>query len=82
MLEEDDDLAWYAWKADALRNAIAVERVEDDAGRAERVSFLLEALRRGGIEGSLERRTLYTRHLPPGCRVSRGRSRQLAAEAV
>ena len=68
MLKDEDDLTWYARKADALRKGIAVERVEDDAGRAERVSSLLEALRRGGIKGSLERRTLYTRRLPPGCR--------------
>ena len=68
MLKDEDDLSWYARKADALRNGIAVERVDDDPGRAERVSGLLEALRRGGIKGSVERRTLYTRRLPPGCR--------------
>jgi pyruvate formate-lyase activating enzyme-like uncharacterized protein len=68
MLKDEDDLSWYARKADALRNEIAVERVDDDPGRAERVSALLEALRRGGIKGSVERRTLYTRRLPPGCR--------------
>lgn len=68
MLKEDDDLSWYARKADTLRKVIPVQRAEDDAGRAERVSALLEALRAGGIKGSLERRTLYTRRLPPGCR--------------
>jgi pyruvate formate-lyase activating enzyme-like uncharacterized protein len=68
MLKDEDDLSWYARKADALRNGIAVERVDDDPGRAERVSALLEALLRGGIKGSVERRTLYTRRLPPGCR--------------
>ncbi len=68
MLEEEDDLSWYARKADTLRKGIAVARAEEDADRAERVSSLLEALRRGGIKGSLPRRTLYTRHLPPGCR--------------
>jgi len=68
MLKEEDDLSWYARKADALRKGIAVERAEDDAERAARVSSLLEALRGGGIKGSLERRTLYTRRLPPGCR--------------
>lgn len=68
MLREDDDLSWYARKADGLHKGIAVERADDDAGRAERVASLLEALRRGGIRGSPERRTLYTRRLPPGCR--------------
>ncbi len=68
MLKEEDDLSWYARKADTLRKGIAVARAEEDADRAERVSSLLEALRRGGIKGSLPRRTLYTRHLPPGCR--------------
>ena len=68
MLKEEDDLSWYARKADTLRQGIAVERADDDAGRAERVSSMLEALRRGGIKGSVERRTLYTRRLPPGCR--------------
>lgn len=68
MLKEEDDLSWYARKADGLRKDIAVPRADDDADRAARVSALLEALRAGGIRGSLERRTLYTRHLPPGCR--------------
>ncbi|HVN34155.1 MAG TPA: radical SAM protein [Casimicrobiaceae bacterium] len=68
MLKEEDDLSWYARKADALRQRIAVERSDSDADRAERVLSLLEALRRGGIKGSVERRTLYTRRLPPGCR--------------
>lgn len=68
MLEERDDLSWYARKADTLRKAIPLRRVEDDADRGTRVSALLEALRCGGIKGSLERRTLYTRRLPPGCR--------------
>jgi pyruvate formate-lyase activating enzyme-like uncharacterized protein len=68
MLKEEDDLSWYARKADTLRKGIAMARAEEDADRAERVSSLLEALRRGGIKGSLERRTLYTRHLPRGCR--------------
>ena len=68
MLKDEDDLSWYARKADTLRQGIAVERADDDGGRSERVSGLLEALRRGGIKGSVEHRTLYTRHLPPGCR--------------
>ena len=68
MLKDEDDLSWYARKADTLRKDIAVERADDDTDRAERVSSLLEALRRGGVKGSLERRTLYTRRLPPGCR--------------
>jgi pyruvate formate-lyase activating enzyme-like uncharacterized protein len=68
MLKEQDDLSWYARKADALRKDIAVERAGGDAVREVRVASLLEALRRDGIKGSLERRTLYTRRLPPGCR--------------
>ena len=68
MLKEEDDLSWYARKADTLRQGITVERADEDAGRALRVASLLEALRRGGIKGSAERRTLYTRRLPPGCR--------------
>ena len=68
MLREEDDLSWYARKADALRKGIAVERAEDDPDCARRVSSLLEALSLGGIKGSLPRRTLYTRRLPPGCR--------------
>lgn len=68
MLKEEDDLSWYARKADGLRKDIAVKRADDDADRAARVSALLDDLHRAGIKGSLERRTLYTRHLPPGCR--------------
>jgi pyruvate formate-lyase activating enzyme-like uncharacterized protein len=68
MLKDEDDLSWYARKADVLRTGIAVERADDDPGRAGRVFVLLDALRRGGIKGSVERRTLYTRRLPPGCR--------------
>jgi pyruvate formate-lyase activating enzyme-like uncharacterized protein len=67
-MREHDDLAWYARKADGLRKDIAIARADDDAGGAARVTALLDALRRGGIEGSIERRTLYTRRLPPGCR--------------
>jgi pyruvate formate-lyase activating enzyme-like uncharacterized protein len=68
MLKEDDDLSWYARKADGLQRTIAVRRAGDDADRGARVSSLLDALRRDGIKGSIERRTLYTRRLPPGCR--------------
>jgi pyruvate formate-lyase activating enzyme-like uncharacterized protein len=68
MLEKDDDLSWYARKADALQRAIPIRRAEDDADRGAKVSALLDALRREGIKGSLDRRTLYTRRLPPGCR--------------
>ena len=68
MLDDKDDLSWYARKADTLRKEIRVRRSDDDAGRPARISNLLEALRSGGIKGSLERRTLYTRRLPPGCR--------------
>ena len=68
MLKDDDDLAWYARRADALREELPIRRLPDDAGRAARVDALLDALKQGGIRGSIERRTLYTRHLPPGCR--------------
>lgn len=68
MLKDQDDLAWYARRADALRHDLPIERRPDDEGRAVRVDALLQALKDGGIRGSIERRTLYTRHLPPGCR--------------
>ncbi len=68
MLKEEDDLSWYARKADTTRKTIAVRRAGEDADADLRVSSLLDALRRGGIKGSVDRRTLYTRHLPPGCR--------------
>ncbi|MDE2290663.1 MAG: radical SAM protein [Elusimicrobia bacterium] len=68
MLEKDDDLSWYARKADGLRRGIALERVPLPAGTRERTEVLLARLRAGGIKGSVERRTLYTRRLPPGCR--------------
>ena len=68
MLKEEDDLEWYARKADALRKVIPLRRAEAHAEDASRVSALLDALREGGIKGSIERRTLYTRRLPPGCR--------------
>lgn len=69
MLKEEDDLAWYARKAGALGKELPVERVAGaDPGREARVAGLLQALQRGGIKGSIERRTLYTRRLPPGCR--------------
>ncbi|MFO1304495.1 MAG: radical SAM protein [Burkholderiales bacterium] len=68
VLKEEDDLAWYARRADALRHDLPIRRLPDDAGRAARVDALLDALKEGGIRGSIERRTLYTRHLPPGCR--------------
>lgn len=68
MLKEEDDLSWYARKADSLRKGVGVARSASDAGRDERVERLLEALKAGGIKGSVERRTLYTKTLPPGCR--------------
>jgi hypothetical protein len=67
MPEEGDDLAWYGRKADAIRNAITVERVDDDAGRAQRVWFLL-----GGLDvkheievgRTFDRKVSRLRHLP------------------
>ena len=66
MLDEDDDLSWYARKADGLRQGVGVPRGQ--AGEDPRVPALLAELARGGIRGSVERRTLYTRRIPPGCR--------------
>ncbi|TBR26163.1 radical SAM protein [bacterium] len=63
---EDDDLSWYARKADSLRQDVAVPRAPE--GPDPRVAGLLAELVAGGIRGSVERRTLYTRRLPPGCR--------------
>jgi len=68
MLDKDCDLTWYARKADALRHDVPIKRSKDDPARAARVEALLVALRAQGIKGSPERRTLYTRRLPPGCR--------------
>jgi pyruvate formate-lyase activating enzyme-like uncharacterized protein len=67
MLKEEDDLTWYARKADALRRDSGIsERRENPEIRA-RVDGLLEELRAGGIRGSIEDRTMYTKRLPPGC---------------
>ncbi|TPW21027.1 MAG: hypothetical protein FD126_1101, partial [Elusimicrobia bacterium] len=65
-MNEGDDLSWYARKADGLRKAVGAPR----AARTEdpRVAPLLAALAAEGIRGSVERRTLYTKRLPPGCR--------------
>lgn len=68
MVDDGYDLAWYARKADALRHDLPIARSGDDPARAERVAALLQGLQAGGIKGSIERRTLYTRRLPPGCR--------------
>lgn len=65
MLDEAD-LSWYAKKADGLRKGVGVARAREPENA--RVGELLEELGRGGIRGSVERRTLYTRRLPPGCR--------------
>lgn len=66
MLEDKDDLSWYAKKADGLRKGVGAPRaaVPEDP----RVQALLADLVKDGIRGSVERRTLYTRRLPPGCR--------------
>lgn len=65
MLDEED-LSWYARKADGLRHGVGVER--DAAPEDPRVASLIADLVKGGIRGSVERRTLYTKRLPPGCR--------------
>ncbi|MBI5594639.1 MAG: radical SAM protein [Elusimicrobia bacterium] len=68
MLKENDDLSWYARKADGLRHGVGVARAAEDKGREQRIVRLLGALEAEGIKGSIERRTLYTKALPPGCR--------------
>ncbi|MDE2293767.1 MAG: radical SAM protein, partial [Elusimicrobia bacterium] len=68
MLDKDDDLNWYARKADGSRARIPLADAPLPEGLAGRTAALLERLRAGGIKGSAERRTLYTRRLPPGCR--------------
>jgi pyruvate formate-lyase activating enzyme-like uncharacterized protein len=66
VLEDKDDLSWYAKKADGLRKGVGAPRAR--APEDPRVAALLADLTAGGIRGSVERRTLYTRRLPPGCR--------------
>ncbi|MBI5243345.1 MAG: radical SAM protein [Elusimicrobia bacterium] len=63
MLKAKDDLSWYARKADGLRGPCA-----EGPGAAPRARGLLDALKAGGVKGSIDERTLYTRRLPPGCR--------------
>lgn len=66
-VKERDDLSWYARKADGLRSPARAE-VSAQQDQDARVPELLEELRVRGIRGSLADRTLYARHLPPGCR--------------
>ncbi|MBI3297191.1 MAG: radical SAM protein [Elusimicrobia bacterium] len=68
MLRADDDLSWYARKADGLRRDVGLAEAAPGPGAVPRVDALLAELVRGGIKGSIARRTLYTRRLPPGCR--------------
>lgn len=65
MLKAKDDLSWYARKADGVRG---VRGEVLGAGETRRARSLLDALEAGGVKGSIEERTLYTRRLPPGCR--------------
>ncbi|MEI8190433.1 MAG: radical SAM protein [candidate division NC10 bacterium] len=64
-MKDKDDLSWYARKADGLRTARSPDARLQTSARARE---LLAALEAGGIKGSIEKRTLYTRRLPPGCR--------------
>lgn len=66
MLEDKDDLSWYANKADGLRRGVDASRAQ--TSKDPRVEGRLADLVARGILGSVERRTLYTRRLPPGCR--------------
>ncbi|HBL18367.1 MAG: hypothetical protein A2X36_10860 [Elusimicrobia bacterium GWA2_69_24] len=68
MLKEEDDLSWYARKADSLRGEAPVPCAPADPAAAARSAALLAELSAGGIRGSIADRTLYTRRLPPGCR--------------
>jgi uncharacterized protein len=65
VLKDQDDLSWYARKADGLRAARSPSARAQTSARARE---LLAALKAGGVKGSIENRTLYTRRLPPGCR--------------
>jgi uncharacterized protein len=68
VLSESDDLSWYARKA-AKAAAPVAPGAEDDPARPERVRALIKELRLRGIRGSGESMTLFTRRLPPGCRL-------------
>jgi pyruvate formate-lyase activating enzyme-like uncharacterized protein len=63
---ENDELSWYSRKA--ARAVEALPGAQAAPGRAPAVAALLQRLRDAGIKGDVERMTLYTRRLPPGCR--------------
>lgn len=65
MLNDQDDLSWYARKAGGARSRKESERGETKSSR--RIEELLCALKQGGIKGSIDTRTLHTLRLPPGC---------------
>ena len=67
MLKDDDDLSWYARKADALRADAALPSREEDPALQAKTERLLKELQAEGVRGSLELRTLYTKELPSGC---------------
>jgi len=66
MLHENDDLSWYARKADRSQSRPSPDPPPDKE-RERRILDLRRRLFLGGIHGSIENRTLYTRRLPPGC---------------
>lgn len=65
-MKEGEDLSWYARKADGLRKDVGAPRASQPED--PRVAPLLAELQAAGIRGSVERRTLFTKRLPPGCR--------------
>ncbi len=67
-MKEADSLSWYARKA-ALTTLPAPAAPEVDTRRAGRIESLLRRLKAAGIKGSIRSMTLFTRSLPPGCRL-------------
>lgn len=66
MLDDKDDLSWLARKAGAAAGMKGTRRPA--IPESPEAKALLGELRAGGIKGSIEDRTLFTRSLPPGCR--------------
>ncbi len=66
-MKDNEDLSWLARKADGLRGGAQLPVKQEDPTVAEQTEQLLAALKKEGIRGSLEGRTLYTKELPHGC---------------
>jgi len=64
-LREGDDLSWYARKAARAAHAPGLE---PEIAQVESIAALLKRLRAAGIKGNAGTMTLFTRHLPPGCK--------------